>query len=52
MKTNLVLEQKSALSENTKVSSLSQEVGRIFLNCSEELENSSRMEDLESFTTR
>ena len=28
MKTNLVLEQKSALSENTKVSSLSQEVVR------------------------
>ena len=37
MKTNLVLEQRSALNENTKVSSLSQEVVRILLNFSEEL---------------
>ena len=34
MNTNLVLEKTSALSENTRVSSLSQEVVRVLLNCS------------------
>ena len=52
MKSNLVLEQRSALSENTKVSSLSQEVVRILLNCAEELNNASRSLHLENFTTK
>ena len=52
MKTNLVLEQRSALNENTKVSSLSHEVVRLLLNCSEELDNTRRLEHLEKFTTK
>ena len=52
MKANLVLEQRSALNENTKVSNLSQEVVRILLNCSEELDNARRLEHLEKFTTK
>ena len=52
MKTNLVLEQRSALNENTKMSSLSQKVVRILLNCSEELDNDSRVKHLEEFSTK
>ena len=36
MNTNSVLQKDSALSENIKVNSLSQEVVRILLNCSED----------------
>ena len=52
MRTNLVLQKESALSENVKVSSLSQEVVRVLLNCSEDIEDSSRMEHLEHLCTK
>ena len=52
MKTNLVLQQKRALSENIKVSSLSQEVVRTLLNCSEELDNSIRVGHLNNLAVR
>ena len=49
MKTNLVLQSHSAISENTKVSSLSQEVVRLLKNCSEDIDNKYRMGHLEKF---
>ena len=52
MKTNLVIQSKSALSENIKVSSLSQEVVRILKNCSEDLDNESRLGHLEKLCVK
>ena len=52
MKTNLVIQSTSALSENVKVSSLSQEVVRILKNCSEDIDNSIRMEHLEKLCVK
>ena len=52
MSSNLVLEKCSALSENTRVSSLSQEVVRVLLNCSEDLEDEDRLKHLEHLCTK
>ena len=52
MNTNLVIQKSSALSENTKVSSLTQEVVRVLLNCSEDLDDSSRVEYLNKLSTK
>ena len=45
MKSNLVVQRRSALSENIKVASLTQEVARVLMNCSENLEDARRMEE-------
>ena len=52
MNTNLVLQQISALSENIKVNSLSQEVVRILLNCSEDDEDHVRVKHLNHLSTK
>ena len=52
MNTNLVLEKTSALSENTRVSSLSQEVVRVLLNGSEDLEDGKRIEHFKHLCTK
>ena len=52
MKTNLALQKNSALSENVKVSSLSQEVVRVLLNCSEDVDNKTRIGHLEFLSTK
>ena len=52
MKTNLVLQAQSAISENTKVGSLSQEVVRVLKNCSEDINNEARLEHLENFCVK
>ena len=45
MKINLVLQSHSGIIENTKVSSLSQEVVRVLKNCSEDINNENGLED-------
>ena len=52
MNTNLVIQKKSALSENIKMSSLTQEVIRRLLNCSEMLEDSCRVESLNNLAVK
>ena len=52
MNTNLVLQQISALSENIKVNSLTQEVVRILLNCSEDDEDHVRVKHLNHLSTK
>ena len=52
MKSNLVIEKASALSENIKVSSLSQEVVRVLKNCSEGLENELRIQHLDKLSVK
>ena len=52
MATNTVLHAKTALSDSTKLSSLSQEVVRRLLNTSRRLEDSVRMETLETFSQK
>ena len=52
MKSNLVVQRKSALSENVKVASLTQEVVRVLLNCSEDLEDKSRVDHLNNLSVK
>ena len=52
MKSNLVVQRRSALSENTKVASLTQEVVRVMLNCSEDLEDSKRVEHINNLSVK
>ena len=52
MNTNMVLQRKSALSENIKMSSLTQEVIRRMLNCCELAENSCRVESLNNLAVK
>ena len=52
MNTNLVLQKASALSENIKVNSLSQEVVRILLNCSEADDDIVRVKHLNQLSTK
>ena len=52
MATNTVLHAKTALSDSTKLSSLSQEVVRRLLNTSRRLEDTVRMETLEAFSQK
>ena len=52
MKSNLVVQRRIALSENTKVASLTQEVVRLLLNCSEDLEESQRVEHLNNLSVK
>ena len=52
MNTNMVLQRKSALSENIKMNSLTQEVIRRMLNCCELAENSCRVESLNNLAVK
>ena len=52
MATNLVIQAKSALSEEVKLSTLAEEVCRRLRNTSRRLEHSNRLETLEDLSTR
>ena len=52
MKSNLVVQRRSALSENVKVASLTQEVVRVMLNCSEDLSDDIRVEHLNKLSVK
>ena len=52
MKSNLVVQRRSALSENVKVASLTQEVVRVLLNCSEDLDDAKRVDHLNDLSVK